>query len=143
QVGYQVKVTLKSDLPTGAIKRELHLRTNDPLTPLIAVLVEANVQSALRLSPGVLRLGSIQVGDTLVRRVVVSGQKPFKILGVEGLGGGITLSAEPAATPAKTQFLTFKIQPDKAAELRKQLQVKTDHDSKPLPLTIEASVTPN
>jgi hypothetical protein len=143
QVGYQVKVTLKPDLPTGVIKRELHLRTNDPVTPLIAVLIEADVQSTLRISPGVLRLGSIQVGDTLVRKVVVSGQKPFKILSVEGLGEGITLSVEPSTTPAKTQFITFRIQPDKAADLRKQLQVKTDHDPKPLPLTIEATVTAN
>lgn len=140
QVGYQVKVTLKSDVPPGALKRELHLRTNDPATPLIAVLVEATVQSALSLSPGVLRLGSVQVGDALTRKVVVRGQKPFKVLGVDGLADGITLAADPSTTPAQTQVVSFKIQPARAGEVRKQLQIRTDHDPTPLTLTIEATV---
>ena len=103
---------------------------------------EAN-QASLSLSPPVLRLGSMQVGDSLTRKVVVRGQKPFKVLGVEGLADGITLVAEPSTTPAQTQVISFKIQPSKAGEVRQQLQIKTDHDSTPLTLTIEASVAAN
>jgi Protein of unknown function (DUF1573) len=143
QVGYQITVSLKPDVPAGVLKRELQLRTNDPTTPLIGVLVEANVQSALSLSPEVLRLGPIQVGDTLVRKVVVRGQKPFKVLGVEGLGDGITLASEPSTTSAGTQVITFKIQPEKPGEIRKQFSIKTDHEPAPLALTIEASVAAN
>ena len=127
QVGYQVKVTLKADTPPGPLKRELQLPTNDPATPLIAVHIEADVQSALAVTPSVLRLGQIQVGDTLTRKVVVRGQKPFRILGVDGLGDGITLGNEFSTTAALTQVIAFKCQIGKAGELRKQLQIRTDH----------------
>ncbi len=124
-------------------KRELHLRTNDPASPLIAVLVQADVQSAVTLSPGVLRLGQAMVGDVLSRKVVVRGTKPFRVLGVDGLGDGITLAAEPATAAALTQVLTFKCQLSKAGELRKQLQIRTDHQATPLTLTVEATITDN
>jgi hypothetical protein len=143
QVGYQVKVTLKPDLPPGPFKQELKLRTNDPASPLIGVLVEADVQSALAATPSVVRLGMAQVGDSLVRKVVVRGQKPFRIVAVEGQGDGITLNGELPATPAATQVLSFKCQLSKAGELRKQLQIKTDQQSAPLTVTIEATVADN
>jgi hypothetical protein len=143
KVGYQVKVTLKADVPPGALKHELNLRTNDPASPLIAILVEADVQSSLTVSPAVLRLGMGQVGDSLMRKVVVRGQKPFRILSVEGQGDGITLASELPATPAATQVLTFKCQLAKAGELRKQLLIKTDQTGTPLTVTIEATVGDN
>src|SRR5262249_34183983 len=66
QVGYRVTVTLKPDAPVGPLKREIHLRTNDPASPLIGVLVEANVEAALAVQPSPLPLGPARVGDTLV-----------------------------------------------------------------------------
>jgi hypothetical protein len=144
QVGYQVKVTLKADAPAGPFRRELQLRTNDPASPMIAIHVDADVQgTGLTASPSVLRLGQIQVGDSLTRKVVVRGQKPFRILGVDGLGDGITLNGEVSTTAAATQILSFKCQPGKAGEVRKQLQIRTDQQSTPLPVTIEASVGDN
>ena len=125
------------------MKRELNLRTNDPASPLIAILVEADVQTSLTVSPAVVRLGMGQVGDSLTRKVVVRAQQPFRIVGVEGQGDGITLSSELPATPAATQVLTFKCQLGKAGELRKQLLIKTDQSATPLTVTIEATVADN
>ncbi len=143
QVGYQVKVTLKSEVPTGALKHELNLRTNDPATPLIAILVEANVQAGLTVTPPVLRLGMSQVGDSLIRKVVVRGQTPFRIVAVDGQGEGIALMGELPAVAATTQVLTFKCQLMKPGELRKQLLIKTDQAGASLPVTIEATVADN
>lgn len=143
QVGYQVRVTLKPEAPTGALKREIHLRTNDPASPLIAMLVEANVQSGLSVSPTALRLGQSAVGELLVKKVVVRGQKPFRILGVDGLGGGITLNAEPTATPAATQVLQLKIELLKAGDLFKELKIRTDLQPEPLTVSVEANVAAN
>src|SRR5262249_35872992 len=137
QVGYQVKVTLKADAPPGAFKRELHLRTNDAVSPLIAVFVEANVQSGLSISPSALRLDRVSVGEEATKRVVVRGQKPFKVLGVDGLGDGVSLVKTPE-TAAVTQVLTFKIEFTKPGELFKELKIRTDLQAEPLPLTVEA-----
>src|SRR5262249_54999154 len=104
QVGYRVTVTLKPDAPGGPLKREIHLRTHDPASPPIGVLVEANVEAALAVQPSPLPLGPARVGDTLVRRAVVRGQKPFRVLAVDGLGDGLALGADlsPAALPVQT-----------------------------------------
>src|SRR5207248_11736254 len=75
RAGYQVKVTLKPDAPPGPLKQEVHLRTNDPTTPLISVLVEAKVEASLVVSPSLLPLGAVKVGEAPVRRVVVKGQR--------------------------------------------------------------------
>lgn len=143
QVGYQLKVTLKADAPAGALRREFHIRTSDPATPLIGVHVEADVQASLSLTPSVLRLGMLQSGDSLTRKVVVRAQKPFKILGVDGLGEGISQVGELSTTPAATHVLSFKCELTKAGDFRKQLQIRTDHQTEPLTLTIEAAVSAN
>src|SRR5262249_45195253 len=41
KVGYRLKVTLKADAPVGALKGDVFLKTNDPASPLLPVLVEA------------------------------------------------------------------------------------------------------
>src|SRR6266851_9622189 len=45
-VGYRVEVTLKPDAPTGSLKHEIFLKTNDPASPLLSLLVEATVKAS-------------------------------------------------------------------------------------------------
>src|SRR5262245_31113421 len=47
QVGYQLRVTLKENAPAGNLKHELFLKTNDPASPLLPVLLEATVQASV------------------------------------------------------------------------------------------------
>src|SRR5262249_29168731 len=89
QVGYKVKVTLKPNVPPGLFKEDIYLKTNDPASPLVPLLVEANIQTAVSLSANSFNLGKVKFGDAVTRRVVVKGNKPFKILAVEGIGDGI------------------------------------------------------
>lgn len=142
QVGYRVKVTLKADAPAGALKREVHLRTNDPTSPLISVLVEANVEASLSVSPSPLRLGAVQVGQAVQRRVVVRGKTPFRVLAVDGLGDGLSLGAELSPTPALVQTLTFRCQPGQAGAYLRSVRLRTDLQNAAIPLNIEGSVSP-
>jgi Protein of unknown function (DUF1573) len=142
RVGYQVKVTLKSDVPSGVLKREMHLRTNDPASPLISVLVEANVQTMLSVVPGVLRFGQVRPGETLLRKVIVQGKTPFRVVGVDGLGDGLVLGAEPSPSAAAVQTLTFKLTPAQPGELRRQLTIRTDLQGGSVALAVEGTVAP-
>jgi hypothetical protein len=143
QVGYQVKVTLKPDALAGPLKQEVHLRTNDPTTPLISVLVEANVEAALIVSPSPLPLGAVKVGEApLLRRVVVKGQRPFRVLAVDGLGDGLSLGAGLSTEALPVQTITLRFQPGRAGEVRRRLEIRTDMQKALLPLTIEGNVTP-
>ena len=106
------------------------------------VLVEAKVQSAVTVSPEKLTLSGVKTGDSLTRRVVVRGSRAFRILGVEGLGDGLTLGAEPSATPAEVQTVAFKFQIEKPGDIHRELKIKTDLQDAPVIVTLDGSTSP-
>jgi hypothetical protein len=141
QVGYKVKVTLKADAPVGALKEFVYLQTNDPSAAAAPLLVEAQVQPALTVTPQALGLGAVKAGEALTRRVVVRGGKPFKVLGVDGVGDGIS-AADLSATPATVQTVTLKCQLTQAGDFKRELKIKTDLQEAPVTVVVEGSVAP-
>lgn len=139
QVGYRLKVTLKPDAPPATHKWEVSLKTNDPASPSVPVLVEATVQAPLTVVPGNLVLKGLKVGELTTQRVVVRSEKPFKVTAIDGLGDGIDVELPTA--PAKIQILTIKCQPSQAGDLHRQLHIKTDLESEaPVVVTIDGTV---
>jgi hypothetical protein len=124
QVGYRLRVTLKVDAPPGPLKHEVLLKTNDPASPVVPVLVEANVQASLTIAPSTVTFGSVKLGETLTRRIQIRGNKEFRIQSVAGLGDDLTVDLP--STPAVVHVLTLKYQPRQAGELRRQLTIQTD-----------------
>jgi hypothetical protein len=142
QVGYQVSVKLKSEAPAGPLKQEVFLKTNDPASPLVPLVIEANLQASLGVNPDKVSLSNVQVGEENLRRVVVRGSKAFKIKEVEGLGDGIELE-KPLSTEAEArQTLTFKCKFDKEGDIKRKLRIKTDMTDKPLVVSIEGNIIP-
>jgi hypothetical protein len=136
QVGYRLTVTLKADAPVGIHKHEVYLKTNDPASPTVPVLVESSVQTAVTVSPPALPLGTVKVDTVLIRRVVVQGNRPFRILAVEGMGSGIELESPLATTDAAVQFVTIKCRfaPGKFA---RELKIKTTLQDTPVNVPID------
>jgi hypothetical protein len=136
RVGYRLRTTLRADAPAGLLKQELVLKTNDPASPLVPVLVEAMIQAPLTVKPSLLKMGTLRVGDTVTRRVNVIGGKPFRILAIDGLGDGIHADIPQAA--AQVQTLTFVVRPLQAGAVRRQFQIRTDLPGQgPVTVTIE------
>jgi hypothetical protein len=143
KVGYQIKVTLKPDAPPGALKQTLYLKTNDPATPLVPLLVEAILQSAVTVSPAALSFGGVKAGDELTRKVVVRGTRPFKILAVDGLGDGVILGNEPTgAATAAVQTVAFKCKFTQTGEFHRELKIKTDLQDAPVVVTLDGTAAP-
>jgi hypothetical protein len=141
QVGYQAAVALKPDAPAGPFKHELFLKTNDPASPLVPILVEANVQASLNVAPNVVHMGNLRVGESVTKLVMVRASRPFRISAIEGQGEGLAVELPPASTQA--QLLKVKFQPIKAGEVRRQLRIKTDLDRETTAsVTIEGTVEP-
>jgi hypothetical protein len=126
EVGYKISVALKADTPAGPFKQDLYLKTNDPACPLLPVLVEANVQAPLTALPEKADLGTVPIGQAVTKRVIVKGNKPFKIVAIDGQEDGVT--AETPEPAGETHFVTIKWQPTKAGDVKRQLTVKTDLD---------------
>lgn len=137
QVGYRLGVTMKAGAPVGVLKHTLYLKTNDQASPMVPVLVEANVQSALSVTPSTLNLGKVSTGVALTRRVVVRGGKIFKVTEVEGTGNGIELGMPLAGSESEAQFVTFKCTFDRPGPFRRELKIKTNLQSTPLVVVIE------
>ncbi len=142
QVGYRVRVTLKADAPIGTLKGDLFLKTNDPASPLLPVLVEGVIQSNLTVAPAALSLGAVKIGETVTRRVVVRGTKPFRVLGVEGMGQEMQLDPPPSATPAPVQVVSFKFAFRNAGDFKREVKIKTDLQDAPVVVTIDGSAAP-
>jgi hypothetical protein len=137
QVGYRVRFTLKKDASVGSLKHEVFLKTNDPAAPLVPVLVEANVQAALTVSPSTV---SIVVTET--KRVAVRGVKPFRVLAVEGTEDGLSLASPLPAEPKMAHVLEFRCDAAKPGVVRRNLLIKTDAQERPIKLTVETNGTP-
>ncbi len=140
-VGYRLTVTLNADAPIGTQRHNLYLKTNDPASPLVPVLIEATVQSAISVTPETLHLGTIRQGTALMRKVIVRGNKPFRITGVEGTGDGFELGEALNANEAMVQFVTFQCAPNKEGAFRKELKIKTSLQDAPVSVIIDGIAT--
>jgi hypothetical protein len=142
QVGYIVRLTLKPDAQAGSLKGDLHLMTNDPNNRLVAIPYDVTVQAALAVLPDVARLGALPVGGEQSRKVLVRGNKPFRILAIDGQGDGLTVELPPAATPVQT--LTIKFQPTQPGPVQRTLTIRTDLDGgASVTARVEATVSPS
>jgi hypothetical protein len=140
-VGYQVKVAIKPDAPAGSLKHELFLKTNDPASPLVPILVEANIQASLSVAPNPVNLGNLKVGEAVTKLVILGATKPFRVVAVDGQGDD--LQVELPAAAAGSQLLKLKFQPLKPGEVRRQLRIKTDLDQEStVSVNIEGNVEP-
>jgi hypothetical protein len=142
RVGYRLAVTLRPDAPAGALNQELILKTNEPgSSQFLSVVIEGNVQATLTVSPSVVNLGKVKPGSMTTQKVQVRGQRPFRILRVDGLGDGVT--ADVPAQPSQIHYLVLRCQPNHPGDLHKQLIIHTDLDqSTAVTVNLEAKVQP-
>jgi len=82
RVEYDMQVRLKKTAPTGYIKDQLTLVTNDQSHQYIPITVEASVVPSVSVSPTSLHLGVVRPGESVTKQLVVRGTSPFRILDV-------------------------------------------------------------
>lgn len=138
--GYRIFATLKADAPTGPFNQEIVLKTNDQASPTLSFNVNGTVQASLAVSPGNLSVSGLKVGEAQTKKVIVRGQRPFRILGIDGLGDGIT--ADVPDRQDMTLILTVTVQPTRPGELRRQLTIRTDLENESGSITVEGDVAP-
>jgi hypothetical protein len=141
KVGYKINVALKTDAPAGTLKYELLLKTNDPASPLVPLLVEATIQAPLSVTPATVNFGTVKAGEAKSQRVLVRGGKPFRIVAVEGLEEGLT--TEFPADAGEARIVVIKWTAAKTGELDCPLVIKTDLDKdSSVKLTVTGKVEP-
>lgn len=143
---YEIVATLSPTAPTGFLKEEITLFTNDPASPTIPISVAAAVQPGVTVSPAILNLGRVKPGQVVTKTVTVRSSKaaaPFKLTEVrpdrDGLSGQ---AASDEARPYHTVTVTLKA-PDRAGPFNAALEIGTDVQGEPpARLTAFATVEP-
>lgn len=138
--GYRIMATMKADPAPGSFKQEVVLKTNDPGAPVLTFNIVGNVQAGLAVSPSPILVKDLKVGESTTKKVFIRASRPFRVVGVDGQGDGVTV--EIPNRQDTTQVLTVNVNPTKAGDIRRQLMIRTDMNGDATPLLIEATIEP-
>lgn len=126
RVNYEMIVRLKPDAPSGYIHDQLLIVTNDSGASNVSLPVEGQVVSALTVSPASLYLGVLKPGDTVKKRLVVRGNKPFRIVSVKCDDASFTFEKpETESKPLHFVPVEFKAG-DQPGQIEKKIEIETD-----------------
>lgn len=142
-VQYQLTTTLKDSAPSGYLRDEITLQTNEA-NQVIPVSVSANVQQAVTVAPSILNLGHVRPGQEVTKTVLVKAAQPFKVTEVtsqkpDNLTASKTFEGEKAFHALQ---ITLKA-PSQPGPFNAILEIATDLKGEPpAKLTTFATVGP-
>ena len=126
RVQYKMLVRLKPGAAAGYLHDQLSLVTNEAGGQLLPVPVEGQIVLPLSISPASLSLGVLKPGETVQKRLVVRGNKPFHILGVKCDDAGFKFTA--TEHEAKTlHFVTLEyVAGEEPGQIARAISIETD-----------------
>ncbi len=107
RVIYDLIVKLKETAPAGLLKTQLVLTTNDAANPRIPLEVVADVRPEITVAPETLVLGEVEQGETITKRLLVRGKRPFKITEVKCEEGCFEFDTSESADTKQIVTLRF------------------------------------
>jgi hypothetical protein len=138
---YALTVSMKPDAPTGFMRDEIRLISNDAEAPSIPLMVTAWIRGDLTAAPSVMALGQIHSAAGAQGRFIVRSSRPFAIRSIEGAGDGFSTS--PAdATRQPMHVVTVAYKPEEGTtrgDIRHTFRVHTDLPGEP-PLDLTATL---
>ena len=140
-VSYRLEVGVKPDAPSGPLREEIRLLSNDRETPSIPIMVTGWVRGDLTASPSLLTMGEVNSAEGKQGRFVIRASKPFAITQVEGAGDGFSVTP-PDGARKTLHMLTVAYKPEEGTtrgDLRHVFRVSTDIPGEP-PLDLTATL---
>ena len=130
EVTYEITATLDPKCPVGNWMSDLTVETNARGIESMRVPVTVNVVPAISVSPDVVKLGALPMGDAKSFDVTMSGLQPFKVLEVKG--GGDEVSVKPVTEGSRLQHtLKVDVKASESGELSREIQIMTDSKEMP------------
>ncbi len=137
---YNLTVKLKPGAPAGYLKNQLILVTSDPRATQIPIDIEGRVVAEVSVSPQLLAMGSVLIGESVTKNIVIRANKPFRVTGV--VCSDPAFSCQMTDKSATVQILAVTFKADGNVEKReRQFQIKTDLGEGVVPsVTVQATV---
>jgi len=124
-VAYELTARVRDDIPTGRWFSDVWLKTSNPALPRLRVPLTVEVSPALNVNPSAVALGEVPVGETVERKVILRGSKPFRIIRVEGSDGQLEV-VRPADESKEVQVLKVRLNAKEVGPLNHTVKVFTD-----------------
>ena len=127
KVSYSLLVRLKGNVPPGYLKDRLTVVTNDrsASSQRIPLFVEGRIIPEISVTPETLVLGDVVPGKPVVRKVVVRGKKPFKILDVNCSDDCFTFKKDDASKVLHLVEITYRPE-NKPGKVKLPIRITTD-----------------
>jgi hypothetical protein len=135
EVTYEVTAMLRPDLPAGKWFTDVWVKTSNPAMPKLRIPLTVDVlperelaQAAFTVTPNILQFGEVKVGAEAEQKLIVKGEKPFRIVDVKGADHVVAVSAKDEESKP-IHVITFTIKPQKAGDVNRQLKLVTDSET--------------
>jgi len=134
QVSYNLIVKMDGKMPPGELDDHLLLVTNDQYSTQITVDMEGVVKSGIVVSPASLFLGVVQPGQKVTKQLVVKGNKPFRIVGVDCDDKRFKFDTSPDSSPKAIHLIPVTyVAGSEPGQVSKTIRIETDlHDTAPV-----------
>lgn len=141
EVTYEVTAKLDENCPIGNWTSEIFLKTNAAGLEKLRIPVTVNVASAIAATPDAVTIADLKEGSQSETKLTLQGNASFKILAVNGSDAEVGVKAQSADSKA-LHTLLFTVKPSKVGELKRNIEVLTDHKEMPkLTIPFEAKVS--
>lgn len=125
RVIYDLVVRARESVPAGYLKSQVVLVTNDGSNPRIPLEIAADVKPELTVAPDTIVLGDIPQGETVTKRLLVRGKRPFQVTSVVCDDDAFTFEHSGEAADKQIVTLTFTSKGD-PRRLRAPVKIFTD-----------------
>jgi hypothetical protein len=125
EVTYELTAKLRADTPVGKWFTDVWVTTNNPSLPKVRVPLTVEIDPTLTLNTTTLALGEVKVGESAERKLVVRGDRPFKITAIKGDGDGLEVK-DNTAESREQHVLTVRLTGGKPGEVSRTVKVVTD-----------------
>jgi hypothetical protein len=82
-IRYRMKVKLDGQAAEGDLRQRLTLVSNDPAFPTTEMAINGRIKPTINISPSAVSMGILKLDSTASKRLIVQGEKPFAITGVQ------------------------------------------------------------
>ena len=137
RVDYDIVVTLAPNTPPSTIREQLTIVTDDQTSPHVPLLVEANVEADVVVTPAIVSLGVMKPGEAKQFNIVIKGRQPFQIDKIECDSDTGLFKVRLPQNAAQVHVLPMTITaPDKPGNLSEEFTVTVN--GRPAPVTFKA-----
>lgn len=140
-VKFKLTMALDNKAPTGPIREQIFIVTNDRTNPNIPLKIEGRVAPDISVSPGILPIGAIESGKTKKVQFLLRGKKAFLVTAVdcEGMSGCFKAELMKRANRIHKLVVEFT-PPNRPGKFTEQLLVNIKGRPHPLLLNISGTI---